>query len=142
MLMLEEILTALLIGFVQIAIGFVFSIFAVYASLRLFDRLTGDIDEWKELKKGNMAIGLLFASIILSVALLVEPTIVSSVSLFSTRLPLSSFIFTFAFAAFNTIVATAFAIITIYIAIRALDLLTFGINEIAELKKGNAAVGL
>ena len=140
--MAVELLTSLLVGFIQIAIGFALSVFSIYFSLRLMDKMTGDIDEWKEIKKGNVAVGLLFASVILSVVLIVEPTIVSSIALFSTRLSIIQFMFSIMFVAINSAVAIIFAIAGIYLSMRALDYLTYDINEITELKKGNVAVAL
>ena len=137
-----EILTTLLLGFIQIAVGFTLSVFSVYFALRLMDKMTGDIDEWKEMKKGNIAVGLLFASVILSVVLIVEPTIVSSIALFSARLTALKFIATIIFVGVNTGIAIFFGIMSIYLSIRGLDYLTYDVNEITELKKGNVAVAL
>ena len=40
-------------------------------SLKVFDWLSSDIDEWEEIKKGNMGVSLIFVSLIVMVGLIV-----------------------------------------------------------------------
>ena len=44
-------------------------------SLKVFDWLSTDIDEWEEIKKGNMGVALIFVSLIVMVGLLVYKVI-------------------------------------------------------------------
>ena len=41
-------------------------------SLKVFDWLSTDIDEWEEIKKGNMGVSLIFVSLIVMVGLIVD----------------------------------------------------------------------
>ena len=50
------------------AIGFAFG---VGIALKVFDILSTDIDEWEEIKKGNIGVALIFVSLIVMVGLLV-----------------------------------------------------------------------
>ena len=44
-------------------------------SLKVFDWLSTDIDEWEEIKKGNMGVSLIFVSLIVMVGLIVNKVI-------------------------------------------------------------------
>ena len=44
-------------------------------SLKVFDWLSTDIDEWEEIKKGNMGVSLIFVSLIDMVGLIVYKVI-------------------------------------------------------------------
>ena len=44
-------------------------------SLKLIDWLSTDIDEWEEIKKGNMGVSLIFVSLIVMVGLIVYKVI-------------------------------------------------------------------
>ena len=44
-------------------------------SLKVFDWLSTDIDEWEEIKKGNMGVAYIFVSLIVMVGLLVYKVI-------------------------------------------------------------------
>ena len=44
-------------------------------SLKVFDWLSTDIDEWEEIKKGNMGVSLIFVSLIVIVGLIVYKVI-------------------------------------------------------------------
>ena len=54
------------------AVGFAFG---VGIALKVFDWLSTEIDEWEEIKKGNMGVALIFISLILMVGLLVYKVI-------------------------------------------------------------------
>ena len=49
--------------------------FGVGIALKVFDWLSTDIDEWEEIKKGNMGVSLIFISLIVMVGLLVYKVI-------------------------------------------------------------------
>jgi len=57
---------------VAAAVGFAFG---VGIALKVFDWLSTDIDEWEEIKKGNMGVSLIFVSLIVMVGLLVYKVI-------------------------------------------------------------------
>ena len=44
-------------------------------SLKVFDWFSTDIDEWEEIKKGNMGVSLIFVSLIVMVGLIVYKVI-------------------------------------------------------------------
>ncbi len=54
------------------AVGFAFG---VGIALKVFDWLSSDIDEWEEIKKGNMGVSLIFVSLIVMVGLIVYKVI-------------------------------------------------------------------
>ena len=54
------------------AVGFAFG---VGIALKVFDWLSTEIDEWEEIKKGNMGVALIFISLIVMVSLLVYKVI-------------------------------------------------------------------
>ena len=54
------------------AVGFAFGI---GIALKVFDMLSTEIDEWEEIKKGNMGVALIFISWIVMVGLLVHKVI-------------------------------------------------------------------
>ena len=54
------------------AVGFAFG---VGIALKVFDWLSTEIDEWEEIKKGNMGVALILISLIVMVGLLVYKVI-------------------------------------------------------------------
>ena len=49
--------------------------FAMGIAIKVFDKLSGDIDEWEEIKKGNLGVALIFVAMILSVGLVLYKVI-------------------------------------------------------------------
>ena len=54
------------------AVGFAFGI---GIALKVFDMLSTEIDEWQEIKNGNIGVALIFISLIVMVGLLVHKVI-------------------------------------------------------------------
>jgi len=61
---------ALALEAVQVVFALVLAVVMIIFALWLFDRLTGKLDEWAELQRGNLAVAALLAGVILGIALL------------------------------------------------------------------------
>lgn len=59
------------LGFVQLVIAIGLAVAMQYLGLWVFGKLTREIEEWEELKKGNVAIGVAMAAIVIAVAVVV-----------------------------------------------------------------------
>jgi uncharacterized membrane protein YjfL (UPF0719 family) len=130
----------------QLFFGVIFSIVAIYLSLRFFDKMTGGIDELKELKKGNVAVGIIFVSLMLGIGILLSSGInefgLIFNNVFENKYSFPLFLVAMVLAVIELIVVVLISVFVIYISINVLDRLTAGINELDELKKGNVAVAL
>ena len=67
-----RVLAALGVQLAQILLGLVLAVISIIFALWIFDRLTTRLDEWAELKRGNVAVAALLAGVIIAVSLLVE----------------------------------------------------------------------
>ena len=56
----------------QLILGIVLAIAAIYIALNILDKLTKGIDEFEELKKGNVAVALEMAGVIITVAIIIQ----------------------------------------------------------------------
>lgn len=136
--MAQEIAAQLLAGALQVLSTMVLSAGALYTGVSVLDRLTAGIDEWKEIKKGNLAVGLFFATVMFAVTVLMGPRIHD----FSLLLQPQPVIPLMGFAFVNYLIGLALSITVIYLAIHIIDNLTRDLDEMAELKKGNTSVAL
>jgi uncharacterized membrane protein YjfL (UPF0719 family) len=57
----------------HIFLGGIIAFAAIYTALQIFIKLTADLDELKEIKENNTAVGILLGIIIVSMALLLQP---------------------------------------------------------------------
>lgn len=57
----------------HILLGGIIAFTAIYTALLIFVKLTADLDELKEIKENNTAVGILLGIIIVSMALLLQP---------------------------------------------------------------------
>lgn len=138
MVVVISIVTLLL----QLFLGILLGVASIYLAMRFFDKMTEGIDEIAELRRGNVAMAIVLLALIVSIGTLVGKGIVKFESVFAQPLTAPMFVIAFIMAIVQIVVLLLVAIVTIYIAIRVLDTMTVGINELAELKKGNVAVAL
>jgi uncharacterized membrane protein YjfL (UPF0719 family) len=134
------------VGLIQLVIAILFAVVALYIGFLVLGWITKDIDEEKELAKGNAAVGILVASVFIAIALVVQSG-VSGLSVGINRaMSIGIFtgdgIFTVVIAIVQLLLGIILAIGAIYLALNILDRLTKGVEEFAELKKGNVAVAL
>jgi hypothetical protein len=60
------------VSFIQLISGIILAVAAIYLALNIFERLTLDVKEFGELKKGNIAIALEMAGLIITVAMVIQ----------------------------------------------------------------------
>ncbi len=59
-------------GILQLILGIVLAIAAIYLALNILDKLTKGIEEFEELKKGNVAVALEMAGVIITTAVIIQ----------------------------------------------------------------------
>jgi uncharacterized membrane protein YjfL (UPF0719 family) len=134
------------VGIIQLIIAVILAVVALYIGFSIFGKITKDVDEQKELAKGNVAFGIVVASIFVAIAVVVQ----SGVAGISVGISKAS---TLGFTSVDGMIAISVAIIqlilgvllaigAIYLALNILDKLTREVEEFEELKKGNVAVAL
>ncbi|MFA5077664.1 MAG: DUF350 domain-containing protein [Candidatus Micrarchaeia archaeon] len=137
-----EILPELAITLLQFVAGLVVSMGAVYIALRTFDIFTKNLDEWKEMKKGNSAVGLLLGGIIISISLVLERGVSTLTAPITAGMEPNTLVIALALGLVNLAVSLLASVFAIYVAIKVLDAITTDIDEMAELRKGNIAVAI
>jgi uncharacterized membrane protein YjfL (UPF0719 family) len=134
------------VGIVQLVIAIIFAVVALYIGFSVLGKITKGIDEEKELAKGNVAVGILVASVFVAIALVVQ----SGVSGLSVGINKALAVGILSVdgmtvvgvAIIQLILGIVLAVGAIYLALNILDKLTKGVEEFEELKKGNVAVAL
>ncbi|MDD1689519.1 MAG: DUF350 domain-containing protein [Methanoregula sp.] len=134
------------IGIVQLIVAIIFAVVALYIGFAVLGKITKDIDEEKELAKGNAAVGIIVAAVFVAIALVVESGVSGLSAGISKALAAGLFstegMITIGLAFFQLLAGIVLAVGAIYLALNILDKLTKGVEEFEELKKGNVAVAL
>ena len=135
-----------IVGLVQLIIAVIFSVIALYIGFKTLARITKNIDQEKELEKGNPAVGIIVAAVFVAIALVVQSGVsglyvginkAASVGLLSF-----DGLFAISAAFIQLILGIVLAVAAIYLAINILDKLTHRVDQFNEIKKGNVAVAL
>ncbi len=140
------ILLTAVVGIIQLIVAVILAVVALYIGFSVFGRITGDVDEQKELAKGNVAFGIVVAAVFVAIAVVVQSGITGIAVGVSkaSGLGLMSVdgLTIIGIAIIQLVLGVLLAIVAIYLALTILDKLTTGLHEFEELKKGNVAVAL
>jgi uncharacterized membrane protein YjfL (UPF0719 family) len=63
-------------AFVQLILGIVLAVAAIYLALYILDKLTKGLDEFEEIKKGNVAVALEMGGVIIAVAVIIQSGVI------------------------------------------------------------------
>ena len=140
-------LPLLVSGFLQLLLSLLIGIIFIYTGFRFFHKRIKSINEIEELKKNNIAVAILNASIILALVIMVKNAIEPAITVFSLTLRdpdanLSSFLQTAGIMLVQIILAGVISYISIYLAISLYTQLTKDIDELSEIKNNNIAVSI
>ena len=133
-------LESIIIGIIQLIIAIILAVVSLYIGFAILDRMTKNIDEEKELAKGNVAVGILVASIFISIAVVVQSGVVGISR--GLKDAIAGNIYSLIASIIQLIFGILLAIAVIYLALNIFDKLTKEIDEFEEIKKGNVAVAL
>ena len=117
-------------------------IMSLYTASKAVDRLTMGLDEWDEIKKGNVAVAIYFVGALLSVGLIIAPSIVGLYLQISKIAAQNLIALALVTPIVRLLLSLIIAIIAQYVGIRAFTRMTKGIDEWAELRRRNVAVGV
>lgn len=134
------ILESIIVGITQLVIAIILAVVALAMGFQIFGRMTSKIDEKKELAKGNVAVGILVASIFVSMAIIIQSG-VAGISI-GLRGAIAGNIYPLISSIIQLGLGIILAVVAIYLSINIFDRMTEGIDEFKELEKGNVAVAL
>jgi uncharacterized membrane protein YjfL (UPF0719 family) len=69
-------LTAISIAAIQLILGVILAVIAIKLAIIILDRLTKEFDEFEEIRKGNIAVAIKMAGVIIAVAVIVQSGVI------------------------------------------------------------------
>jgi len=64
------------VALIQLIFGIVLAVGAIYLALNILDKLTKGVEEFEGLKKGNVAVALEMAGVIIAVAVIIQSGVI------------------------------------------------------------------
>lgn len=139
---LDTAIVSVVAAIIQLVVGLALAMGSVYIGLKMFDRLTKGVDEWKEILNGNVAVGILMAAVIFSIANVVQSGVGSLLANLGAAQGIDNMLISLVLGLINLAIGLLAAVFAIWVAIKVLDRITKEVDEMAELKKGNVAVAV
>jgi uncharacterized membrane protein YjfL (UPF0719 family) len=125
---------------VGLALAVVVAGLVTFLGVWLFERITRDMDEWAELRQGNVAVGIVMGAIVVAVGIIVQPALRDP--LIAEDLGRSRPFYELFINGAGVIIALGLAVVAVGLAIWLFTRLTTDLDEWAELTAGNNAVAL
>jgi len=69
-------MTVVGVAIIQLVLGIVLAVGAIYLALNILDKLTKGVEEFEELKKGNVAVALEMGGVIIAVAVIIQSGVI------------------------------------------------------------------
>lgn len=140
-------ITRVLVSLFEFILAVFMSGAVIFMTYRVFIQANPDFDMEAEIKKGNVAVGALVASILFAGSMIIKQGMTSVVSIVRMRVSAPTEL-GFALwqlgliAVGHLVMSMALAILTVSITLRLFGRLTRHMEEGKELQKGNMAVGI
>ena len=139
--------TRLIVSVAEFLLSVVLSIFMVFWSYKSFSEVQTAYDTETEIKRGNVAVAILLASLMVASSLIMKKSlypVTSSITLYLTA-PAEAGVPFWKLALYcvgHLTFAFAITVASIELALRVFERLSIGIDEDREIGKGNAAVAI
>lgn len=136
----------IVLGLFELILAVVLGVLTTWFAFYRFTKMTRNIEEMSELKKNNVAVGILLGTTILSVALVVKETsdpVASSLqTVVQAGLSVAGVLKVVGIGLGSIAVAMVMSLAAIWIALRIFLRLTREIDELAEIRANNVAVAI
>ena len=80
-----ELAAALLIGVMNLVMGVILAILSIYVAISILDKMTVNIDEFKELKRGNIAVAIMMAAVVFAVSIVIRGAVTAMAAALSPQ---------------------------------------------------------
>jgi uncharacterized membrane protein YjfL (UPF0719 family) len=125
----------------QFVVALLVAVIAAYLGIWLFDKFTRGIDEWNELRKGNLAVGIILGAIIIGLGITLRPALMP-LALNMDAAPVDAVAYRILLHGVQVLVGLVLAVAAIGVSVWLFTRLTGSIDEWAEIGRGNAAIAL
>ena len=134
-------MAALFLSGAQLVISVITAALVAFLSIWLFDKTTRGIDEWNELRKGNVAVGVVLAAIIVGVGIILRPGLAPAALNLDVG-PGNAVVIRLAVQLIQILIGLLLSIVSLGAALWIFTRLTGAIDEWAEIGRGNVAIAI
>jgi uncharacterized membrane protein YjfL (UPF0719 family) len=124
---------------VQFLVAVVAAAIVAYLSVWLFDKATRGIDEWNELRKGNLAVGVILGAMIIGVGIVLRPAL-APLALNLDATATDAVVYRILLHGVQVLVGIVLAVVSLGLSLWLFTRLTGSIDEWAEIGRGNVAM--
>lgn len=137
----------LMTGLAKIGFGVLVGAFGIFVAMRLLQRLLRTHDADGEIARGNVAVGLVEAASVVALGLLAQQAVSATFEAMDLlyrgqRFSMTIFVRFWVYAAVHVGAALLVGAVVLGVGVRLFERLTRGVDELAEVRRGNVASAL
>ena len=132
-------MTNLVFTGLQFIVAIIAAAIAAYLSVWLFARATRGLDEWNELRKGNVAVGVILGAMIIGVGIVLRPAL-APLALNLDATAADAVAYRILLHGVQVLVGLVLAVVSVGLSLWLFTRLTGSIDEWAEVGRGNVAI--
>jgi uncharacterized membrane protein YjfL (UPF0719 family) len=133
-------------GLIQLIIAIIFSVIALYAGFLTFNHLTGGFDAPGEIRHGNIAVGLLIASIFIGISIPayagIQAILTGLNNIASAGMFTAESVFNVIFIIVELGLSILLAVAAIYLVMYIIAQMSSSMDVLREIKYGNTSMAL
>jgi uncharacterized membrane protein YjfL (UPF0719 family) len=134
-----NIMADLFFSGVQFLVAIVAAAIVAYLSIWLFDKATRGLDEWNELRKGNLAVGVVLGAMLIGVGIVLRPAL-APLALNLDATTTDAVAYRILLHGVQVLVGIVLAVVSLGLSLWLFTRLTGSIDEWAEIGRGNVAI--
>ncbi|MFI5302959.1 MAG: DUF350 domain-containing protein [Polyangiales bacterium] len=137
----------LITGLAKIGFGVLVGAFGIFIALRLLQRLLKTSDADGEIARGNIAVGIVESASLVSLGLLAQQAVSATFEAMDLlyrgqRFSMTMFVRFWVYAIVHVGAALVVGALVLGLGVRVFERLTRGVDELAEVRRGNVASAL
>jgi uncharacterized membrane protein YjfL (UPF0719 family) len=124
-----DALIGFIVAIIQLIIGLIVGVGAIYLGIRFVDKLTENIEELAELKKGNVSVGIFIFAVIITFATVLQSGVNGLTAALTGADDVMGYLIAVVVGIVQLIVSIVIAVVAIYLALNIIQKVSEQINK-------------
>jgi uncharacterized membrane protein YjfL (UPF0719 family) len=118
-----------IVAIIQLIIGLIVGVAAIYLGIRFVDKMTENIEELAELKKGNVSVGIFMFAVIITFATVLQSGVEGLTTAMTSADSVMGYLWAVVVGIIQLIVSIVIAVLAIYMALNIIQKVSEQINK-------------
>lgn len=124
-----DALIGFIVAIIQLIIGLIVGVAAIYLGIRFVDKMTENIEELAELKKGNISVGIFMFAVIITFATVLQSGVSGLTAALTSADSVMGYLWAVVVGIIQLIVSIVIAVLAVYMSLNIIQKVSEQINK-------------